>query len=110
MQAVQLVGKEITDPLGPEFERVVRRTGLGAPLEDVLGEPVDRLPKKELEVVVQAILAQRKTAGNLAICRKRWKIRSEAESGIPEELKTLTAQGKCHPGLSRYCRLDWDCI
>ena len=45
MQAMQLVGKEIPDPLGPEFERVVRQAGLGIPLEDVFEELVRTIAK-----------------------------------------------------------------
>lgn len=94
MQAMQLVGKEVSDPLGPEFERVVRQTGLGIPLEDVFTELVDRLPNKELEVVVQAILAQRKSGGNLADLLETMEETIRGRARILEELKTLTAQGK----------------
>jgi tight adherence protein B len=94
IQAMQLVGKEVSDPLGPEFDRVVRQTGLGVPLEDVFAELVERLPNKELEVVVQAILAQRKSGGNLAELLETMEETIRGRVRILEELKTLTAQGK----------------
>jgi tight adherence protein B len=94
MQAMQLVGKEVPEPLGPEFDRVVRQTGLGVPLEDVFAELVERLPNKELEVVVQAILAQRKSGGNLAELLETMEETIRGRVRILEELKTLTAQGK----------------
>ncbi|MFK4998200.1 type II secretion system F family protein [Bacillus sp. N9] len=32
MQAIQLASKEMPDPIGPEFEKLVREIGLGIPL------------------------------------------------------------------------------
>ncbi|MFP5105681.1 type II secretion system F family protein [Neobacillus sp. C211] len=94
MQAMQLVGKEVPDPLGPEFERVVRQAGLGIPLEKVFEELVERVPNKELEVVVRAILAQRKSGGNLAALLETMEETIRGRVRILEELNTLTAQGK----------------
>ncbi|WP_312468870.1 type II secretion system F family protein [Neobacillus sp.] len=94
MQAMQLVGKEIPDPLGPEFERVVRQAGLGVSVDDVFEELVERLPNKELDVVVQAILAQRKSGGNLAELLETMEETIRGRVRILEELKTLTAQGR----------------
>lgn len=94
MQAMQLVGKEIPDPLGPEFERVVRQAGLGIPLDEVFEELVERLPNKELEVVVRAILAQRKSGGNLAQLMETMEETIRGRIRILEELRTLTSQGR----------------
>jgi tight adherence protein B len=94
MQAMQLVGKELPDPLGPEFERVVRQAGLGIPLDDIFEELVVRLPNKELEVVVRAILAQRKSGGNLAELLETMEETIRGRIRILEELNTLTAQGR----------------
>jgi tight adherence protein B len=94
MQAMQLVGKEIPDPLGPEFEHVIRQAGLGVPLEDVFAEMEKRLPNKELEVVIQAILAQRRSGGNLAELLETMEDTIRGRVRILEELNTLTAQGR----------------
>ena len=94
MQAMQLAGKEMPAPLGPEFERVVRESSLGVPLEEVLIDLADRLPNKELEVVVQAILSQRKSGGNLAELMEKMEDTIRGRVKILEELNTLTAQGK----------------
>ncbi len=94
MQAMQLVGKEVSDPLGPEFDRVVRQAGLGVPLEDVFEELAERLPNKELEVVIQAILAQRKSGGNLAELLETMEDTIRGRVRILEELHTITAQGR----------------
>lgn len=94
MQAMQLVGKELPDPLGPEFERTVREVGLGVPVEEVFESLIQRLPNKELEVVIRAILAQRKSGGNLAELLETMEETIRGRIRILEELKTLTAQGR----------------
>jgi tight adherence protein B len=94
LQAMQLVGKEVPDPLGPEFDRVVRQVGLGVPLEDVFKEVVERLPNNELEIVVKAILAQRRSGGNLAQLLETMEETVRGRIRILEELNTLTAQGR----------------
>jgi tight adherence protein B len=94
IQAMQLVGREFADPLGPEFDRMVRQAGLGIPLDEVFEELVQRVPNNELEVVVRAILAQRKSGGNLAELLETMEETIRGRVRILEELKTLTAQGK----------------
>lgn len=110
MQAMQLAGKELPEPLGPEFERAVREVGLGIPIENVFENLQKRLPNKELEVVIRAILAQRKSGGNLAELLETMEETVRGRIRIFEELKTLTAQGKMSawvitlipPGLGLY--------
>ncbi|WP_462411056.1 type II secretion system F family protein [Neobacillus sp. Marseille-QA0830] len=94
LQAMQLVGKEAPDPLGPEFERVVRQIGLGVPMDEVFEEMMIRLPNKELEVVIRAILAQRKSGGNLAGLLETMEETVRGRVRILEELNTMTAQGR----------------
>jgi tight adherence protein B len=94
MQAMQLVGKEIPDPLGPEFDRCVRQARLGIPLEDVFAELIDRLPNKELDVVLSAILTQRSSGGNMAELLETMEETIRGRVRVLEELRTLTAQGR----------------
>ncbi len=94
MQAMQLAGKETPEPLGPELERAVREAGLGVPLEEVFENMLKRLPNKELEVVVRAILAQRRSGGNLAELLETMEETIRGRVRVLEELRTLTAQGR----------------
>ena len=94
MQAIQLAGKEMPDPIGPEFEQLVREIGLGIPFEDAMRALTRRLPNKELTVVVQAILAQRKSGGNLAQLLETVEETIRGRIRILEELNTLTSRGK----------------
>ncbi|WP_318503647.1 type II secretion system F family protein [Bacillus sp. T3] len=94
MQAMQLAGKEIPEPLGPELDRAVTEAGLGVPMEEVLESMMKRLPNKELEVVIRAILAQRRSGGNLAELMETMEETIRGRIRVLEELRTLTAQGR----------------
>ncbi|MGJ7919806.1 type II secretion system F family protein [Neobacillus sp. LXY-4] len=94
MQAMQLAGKETPEPLGPELERAVRESGLGVPIEEVFESMLKRLPNKELEVVIRAILAQRRSGGNLAELLETMEETIRGRIRVLEELHTLTSQGR----------------
>lgn len=94
MQVMQLVGKEMPSPIGPEFQRAVREAGLGVPLEQVFEDMIYRLPNKELEVALEAIIAQRRSGGNLAELLETMEDTIRGRVRIMGELNTLTSQGK----------------
>jgi tight adherence protein B len=94
MQAMQLAGKETPEPLGPELDRATMEAGLGVPLEEVLESLLKRLPNKELEVVIRAILAQRRAGGNLAQLMETMEDTIRGRIKVLDELRTLTAQGR----------------
>ncbi len=94
MQAMQMVAKEMPDPLGPEFGRVVREVSLGRPTAEALHRMSGRLPNKELEVIVQGIIAQRESGGNLAELLLAMEETISGRIRVLDELKTLVSQGK----------------
>jgi tight adherence protein B len=94
MQAMQMVAKEMPDPLGPEFGRVVREVSLGRPTAEALHRMSERLPNKELEVIVQGIIAQRESGGNLAELLLAMEETISGRIRVLDELKTLVSQGK----------------
>ncbi|MEW9672593.1 type II secretion system F family protein [Ammoniphilus sp. 3BR4] len=94
MQAMQLVGRETADPLGPEFSRTLREISFGVSIEDALKQLHVRLPNDDLELVVTALLIQRTTGGNLAEILDSMQETIRERVKIKEELNTLTAQGR----------------
>ncbi|MFC4321753.1 type II secretion system F family protein [Litchfieldia salsa] len=94
IQALQLAAREMPDPLGPEFDRSIREISLGIPMEEVFEGLIHRLPNKELEVALQAMIAQRKSGGNLAELLETMEDTIRGRVRILAELNTLTAQGK----------------
>ena len=93
MQAMQLVGREVPDPIGPEFDRTLREMNFGVPVEEALHRLMERLPDTDLELVITALLVQRSTGGNLSEILDSMQETIHARVRIQEELKALTAQG-----------------
>lgn len=94
MQAMQVIGKEIPDPIGPEFKRTLKEMNYGVPVEEALENLLKRVPNADLEMVITALLVQRTTGGNLADILETMKETIEERVKIKEELKALTSQGK----------------
>ena len=82
---IEMVGREIAEPLAGEFRIVHEEQNLGLPLRDAMLNLVDRVPRDDVRFVVTAILLQKETGGNLAeildtigeSIRQRFQFRSE---------------------------------
>ncbi|MGO4886430.1 type II secretion system F family protein [Anaerobacillus sp. MEB173] len=94
MQAMQLVGKEMPDPLGPEFLRTLQEINFGIKTEEALENLMNRLPNNDLDIVIKALLIQRSSGGNLAELLETMQETIHGRVRIMEELKSLTAQGR----------------
>ena len=66
LQALDTVSKEVGDPAGPEFNRVVTEIRLGRPFEDAMSRLGDRVGTEEFKWATLAINVQREVGGNLA--------------------------------------------
>src|SRR5690606_16452868 len=85
IQAMQLIGREVPDPIGPEFERTVREINLGISMEEAFKNLLRRLPNEDLEIVAPALLIQRPTGGNLAELRETMEETVRGRIRIKEE-------------------------
>ncbi|MFT4416827.1 type II secretion system F family protein [Fredinandcohnia humi] len=94
IQAMQIISKEVPDPLGPEFASTIREINLGVSMEEAFDNMLKRLPNKDLEIVVTALLIQRTTGGNLTQILETIKETITERVRMKEELKALTAQGR----------------
>lgn len=92
--AIQMVGQEMPDPIGPEFQKVFDEQNLGIPLRHALTDMTNRIDLLDVKFFVTAILIQRETGGNLAeiidkisyVIRERFRIQGQ--------LKIHTAQAR----------------
>ncbi|MCG7344141.1 type II secretion system F family protein [Sporosarcina sp. ACRSL] len=94
MQAMKMVADEIEEPLGPEFLKTLQEINLGLSYEDAFQNLLDRLPEKELEIVLNTLIVQRKTGGNMAYLLETMQNIIFDRARVKGEVKTLTAQGK----------------
>ncbi|MEH7225126.1 type II secretion system F family protein [Bacillus sp. JJ1566] len=94
MQAMKMVAEEIEDPLGPEFLNTLKEINYGVKIEDAFDHLLKRLPDSELEMVLNTLLIQRSSGGNLAYLLETMQETIIDRSRVQDEVKTLTAQGK----------------
>lgn len=94
MQALDLVSREMPDPIGAEFARSFREMKLGTPMEEALQALVGRVPSPDLDLVVTAVLIQRQVGGNMAEILDSISLTIRERVRIQGEIRTLTAQGR----------------
>lgn len=63
---IGLVGQEMSQPLGGEFQRVFDEQNLGIALDEALEDLADRVPNMDLRFFATAVILQRTTGGDLA--------------------------------------------
>jgi len=61
-----MVGEEMSAPIGKEFGRVFEEQNLGVPMEETLQSLTDRVPNLDLKFFTTALVLQRQTGGDLA--------------------------------------------
>ncbi|MDA8194633.1 MAG: type II secretion system F family protein [Thermaerobacter sp.] len=93
-QAMVAVGRETPGPLGLEVVRMMRRETLGYTMEQVLTEFAERVPSRDIELAVTAILIQREIGGALSAILENIVTTMSERQRVKHEVKTLTAQGR----------------
>lgn len=93
-QAMEMVGREMPNPIGKEFSRTFREINLGVPTEEALQKMVKRVNSDDLDLLVTAVLIQRQVGGNLAEILDNISHTIRERIRIKGEIKTLTAQGR----------------
>ena len=65
-ECVNIIGREMADPLGAEFRLISEGQKLGMTLQDTLARAVERMPTAELKFFAIVLTIQQQTGGNLA--------------------------------------------
>jgi len=66
LQALENVSTELPAPISEEVRQVLEEVSLGASPEEALSALQERIPSYDLELIITAVLIQRKAGGNLA--------------------------------------------
>ncbi|WP_245799295.1 type II secretion system F family protein [Virgibacillus siamensis] len=94
LQSLQIVAQESYSPIKDEVELVLKSLQYGTSMDDALLEWKRRMPSAELGLLVDAIIIQRQSGGNLAYLLDKIVKTNRARTKIESQIKTLTAQGK----------------
>jgi tight adherence protein B len=93
-QALDIVSKEIGEPAGPEFQRVMVEVRLGRSVQDALDAMAERVGSEDFKWAVLAVNIQREVGGNLAEILDIVAETVRERDTIRRQVKVLTAEGR----------------
>ncbi len=94
LQALEHVAAELPPPLSEEIQQVLEEVSLGATAEAALEALQQRVPSYDLELIVTAVLIQRRVGGNLAEMLDTIAHTIRERVRLVGELRTLTAEAR----------------
>lgn len=91
---LEMVGNEVSDPVGTEFRAMHEEQALGLPLREAMLNLVDRVPRDDVRFLATAILLQKETGGNLAQILDKTAAVMRERARLRGQLRIYTAQGR----------------
>ncbi|WP_350343106.1 type II secretion system F family protein [Proteinivorax tanatarense] len=93
-QALSSISKDLPDPIGTEFKKIVREVELGEELEKSMENVAKRMESKDMELMTTAVAIQRQVGGNLSNILDNIGETIKDRIIIKRNIKALTAQGE----------------
>ncbi|GAP63718.1 tight adherence protein B [Ardenticatena maritima] len=92
LQSMEVLSREMPDPIGAEFRVVIREVGLGLTEEQALKNLLERVPSDDLDMMITAINVQKEVGGNLAEILDILAYTIRERVRIQGEIRVLTSQ------------------
>ena len=92
--AIQLVGTQVPEPLGPEFHHAFEQQNLGVAITDTLRDMTARIPNLDLQFFATAVILQRQTGGDLAEILDKISHLTRERYQIKGQIQALTGEGR----------------
>jgi tight adherence protein B len=87
--AVQMAARELDDPAGAEMAAVVQEMRIGQPLDRALERLQERLPSREVAVLMTTIIIQQRAGGDTVRALQELGGTLEARKDLIREIRTL---------------------
>ncbi len=94
VQAMEVISKEMPQPIAGEFGRAVLEMQLGLPFDQAMANLLRRMPSADLDLVITAMSVQREVGGNLAEVLDSIAFTIRERIRIKGDIQVLTAQGR----------------
>jgi tight adherence protein B len=91
---LEMVGKEIADPVGTEFRTLHKECSLGLPMREAVVNLVERMPRDDMRFLATAILLQKESGGNLVQILDKTSHVVRERARLRGQLRIYTAQGR----------------
>jgi tight adherence protein B len=92
--SIELIAEQSPEPLAGEFAQVYQQQRLGLQFREALLQMGQRVPSKDLQFLITAILVQKETGGDLTEILDRTSHVIRERIRIEGEVRTHTAQGR----------------
>ncbi|WP_067476968.1 type II secretion system F family protein [Actinomadura hibisca] len=90
--AIEIAADELADPAGEELKRTADALRLGQPLDDALRDLSERLPSRELGVLVSTLVVSARAGGSLVTALRTIAATLEERKEIRREVKTIMGE------------------
>lgn len=90
--SLSMASEELENPAGEELARVARRLAVGESLDDALSELTDRLPSRELAVLVSTLVLSNRAGGTVVSSLRNLTETLEERKETRREVKTQLSQ------------------
>ncbi len=94
VKGLELVAKEMSDPISKELNRMLREVNLGVTVDDALLNLGRRVNSQDLDIVIGAYLVQKDVGGNLTEIMEKVAETIRERLRIQGDIRVLTTQGK----------------
>jgi len=94
LKGLELVAKEMDDPIAKELNRMLREVNLGATIEEAMMNLGRRVQSPDLDIVISAYLVQKDVGGNLTEIMEKVAETIRERLRIQGDIRVLTAQGR----------------
>ena len=92
--SLEMLGEELSDPLGQEFRTLFNEQNLGAPLDVALRNFTERVPLLDARFFTSSVLLQKQTGGNLAEILSRLSYVIRERFRLKGQVKAASAHGR----------------
>jgi tight adherence protein B len=92
--AIEVIAEQSAQPVAGEFSQVYQQQKFGMRFRDALLQMADRIPSRDLQFLITAILVQKETGGDLTEILDRTSHVIRERVRIEGEVRTHTAQGR----------------
>jgi tight adherence protein B len=94
LKGLELIAKEMGDPIAKELNRLLREINLGATIDQAMLNLGRRINSQDLDIVISAYLIQKDVGGNLTEIMEKVAETIRERLRIQGDIRVLTAQGK----------------
>ncbi|MCH8171859.1 MAG: type II secretion system F family protein [Proteobacteria bacterium] len=93
-ESINAVAKEVADPVGGEFRKVMDQIMLGKNLDEALEKTAERIDAAEFKFFVISLSIQRETGGNLAETLAKLSDLLRRRQSMKLKIKAMSSEGK----------------